>query len=94
MDVREVLGVPPLVASQGDSVCVLLNNCVDHIQRRAIVREMNHLGALRLDQPAHYVDGGIVPIEQGRGCDDAGKMLGLLVRVFWGCSLRHGAHSL
>jgi len=32
---------------------------------------MNHLGALRLDQAAHDIDRGIVPVEQARGGNEA-----------------------
>jgi gamma-glutamyltranspeptidase / glutathione hydrolase len=35
------------------------------------VAQVDHLGALRLDQPAHDVDGGVVAVEQAGGGDEA-----------------------
>ena len=39
--------------------------------RRAVVAQVHHLDALRLDQPAHDVDRGVVAVEQAGGGDEA-----------------------
>ena len=38
---------------------------------RAVVAEVDDFGALRLDQPAHDVDRGVVAVEQAGGGDEA-----------------------
>jgi hypothetical protein len=35
---------------------------------------MHHLASLRLKDPAHDVDRGVVPVEQARGGDEADRM--------------------
>ena len=47
----------------------LLDSGADHVFDRAIVSEMDHFGALTLNQPAHDVDRGVMAIEQA-GCSD------------------------
>lgn len=67
--VLEVLHVAALVTGQGDAIGVFLQRGADHVFDRAIVSEMDHFGALTLNQPAHDVDRGVMAIEQA-GCSD------------------------
>jgi hypothetical protein len=43
---------------------------------RAVVAEVDHFRALRLDQPAHDVDRGVVAVEQAGGGDEAQRTHG------------------
>ena len=69
--VLEVLHVPALVAGQGDGVGILLQRRADHILHAAVVAQVDDLGALGLDQPAHDVDRRVVAVEQAGGSDEA-----------------------
>src|SRR5690606_2073104 len=62
--VLHVLDVPALVGRQRDGVRVLLQRRPHHVLHRAVVPQVDHLRALRLDQPAHDVDGRVVAVEQ------------------------------
>jgi hypothetical protein len=62
--IAEVLHVPALVGGDRDRVGVLLHRGLDDLVHRAVVAQVDHLGTLRLQQPAHDVDGRIVPVEQ------------------------------
>src|SRR3546814_18582575 len=66
---------------------------------RAVVAEVDDFGALRLDQPPHDVDGGVVAVEQAGGGDEAqrgGVGLGGRVCAFDGAGgwRAHGALRL
>ena len=66
--VLEVLDVAALVGADRDALRVLLEHRVDDLADRAVVPEVHDLGALRLQDPPHDVDRGVVPVEQrGRG---------------------------
>ena len=66
--VLEVLDVAALVGRQRDGVGVFLQRGAHHVFHRAVVAEVDHLRALRLDDPPHDVDRRVVAIEQaGRG---------------------------
>ena len=67
--VLEVLDVAALVAGQRDRIGILLQRRAHDILDRSVVAEMDHLGALRLDQAAHDVDRGVVAVEQA-GCSN------------------------
>ena len=75
-EVLEVLDVAALVGRHRDALGVLLDRRVDDLLDRAVVPEVDDLGALRLHDPPHDVDRGVVPVEQGRGRDDADGVLG------------------
>jgi hypothetical protein len=65
--------VAALVRADGDAVGVLLDGGVDDVLHRAVVPEVDDLGALGLQHAAHDVDAGVVAVEQaGRG-DEAEK---------------------
>jgi hypothetical protein len=79
--VLEVLDVAALVGRQRDRIGVLLQRRAHHILDAAVVAEMDHLRALRLDQPAHDVDRRVVAVEQaGRGDEAQRAGVGLRQR--------------
>jgi len=63
--VAEVLDVPALVRADRDALDVLLDRGGDDLVDRAVVPQVDHLGALALQDPPHDVDRGVVPVEQG-----------------------------
>ena len=65
--VFEVFDMAALVGRQRDGVSIFLQRGADHILDAAVVAEVDDFGALRLDQPAHDVDGGVVAVEQTGG---------------------------
>ena len=69
--VAEVLHVPALVRRHGHAVGVLFDGGLHHVGHAAVMTQMNHLGALRLQHSTNHRDRGVVPVEKaGRG-DDA-----------------------
>ena len=52
-------------------VGVFLQRRADHVLDAAVVAQVDDFRALRLDQPAHDVDGGVVAVEQAGGGDEA-----------------------
>ena len=90
--VAEVLRVAALVGADGDAIGVFLNGGTDDVRHAAVVTEVNHLGAFRLDEPTHDVDRGIVAVEQrGSGDESQGRLaIGRFsTRYFPGCNA-HG----
>ena len=85
--VPEELIVSALVAAHCNCVGIFLDGGCDDVGDRAVVSEVNDLGPSCLDQPAHDVDRGVVPIKQ-RGSSDDAKLVGWLV------SLRGHAYAL
>jgi hypothetical protein len=88
--VLEVLHVPALVRRHRDALHVLLDRRVDHLPHRPVVTQVHHLAALRLEDPAHDVDRGVVPVEQARGRHQPHRVLGdvelghaTVLRVSW-----------
>jgi hypothetical protein len=69
--VLEVLDVAALVAADGDALHVLLQRGGDHFVDRAVVAEVDHLGAHALQDAPHDVDGRVVAVEQAGGGDEA-----------------------
>ena len=68
--ILEVLDVPALVGADRDALRVLLQHRVDHRADRPVVPEVHDFGALRLQDAAHDVDRGVVPVEQRRRRDE------------------------
>ena len=62
--ILEVLDVASLVGADGNALHVLLDGCGDDLVDRSVVAQVDHFGPLGLEQPAHYVDGGVVTVEQ------------------------------
>ena len=69
--VREVFVVPALIGADGDAVRIFLDRGAHDVRNAAVVAEVHDLRALRLQQAADHVDGGIVPVEQRCGGDEA-----------------------
>ena len=62
--VLEELDVPTLIGGNGDGVGVFLDGCAHDVQHAAVVAEVDDFRALRLDQAAHDVDGGVMAVKQ------------------------------
>jgi hypothetical protein len=69
--VLEELDVAALVAGHGDPLHVLLQRGSDDLLDRAVVAEVDHLGAHALQDAPHDVDAGVVAVEQRRRGDEA-----------------------
>src|SRR5690606_33524833 len=69
-----------------DALRVLAYGGVDDLTHRAIVPEVDHLGALRLQDAAHDLDGGVVSVEQRGGGHKAHAVLERERRVLSGLS--------
>src|SRR5690606_34052975 len=72
--VLEELDVAALVGGHGDPLDVLLDRAAHDLADRAVVPEVDDLGAAQLHQAAHDVDGGVVAVEQGGGSDDPDRV--------------------
>jgi hypothetical protein len=55
---------------------------VDDLLDRAVVAEVDHLGAVRLQHAADDVDGRVVAVEQRRGGHEADLVVGLVAVRF------------
>ena len=69
--VGEVLVVAALVGADGDGVGVLVDGGAHDVGDAAVVAEVHHLGAARLQQAPDHVDGGVVTVEQRGGGHEA-----------------------
>jgi hypothetical protein len=74
--VLEVLDVPALVRADGDALGILLQGGGHHLVDRAVVAQVDHLGAHALQDAAHDVDGRVVPVEQAGSGDKAHLVVG------------------
>ena len=72
--VAEELDVAALVGADRDALGVLLHGRPHDLVDRAVVAQVDHLGALRLEDPPHDVDGGVVAVEEAGGRDQADGM--------------------
>ena len=76
--VLEELDVAALVGRHRDRLGVFLDRRLDDVGHRAVVAEVDDLGAVRLEDAADDVDGGVVAVEErGRG-DEADLVLRLV----------------
>ena len=80
-----------LGGADGNPVGIFLDGRADDVVNAAVVPEMDHLGALRLDEPAHDIDRRIVAIEQRRRGDETQRWPCLLAWGVWQFG-RSGAH--
>ena len=69
--VLEELDVAALVRRDRDPVGVFLQRAVDDLLDRAVVTQVDHFAAGRLQDAAHDVDRGVVTVEQARRGDEA-----------------------
>src|SRR5581483_184419 len=74
--VLEVLDVAALVGRHRHALHVLLEGGDENLLHRPVVAQMDDLGALRLQDAAHDVDRGVVPVEQAGGGDEAHRVGG------------------
>ena len=72
--VAEELDVAALVAADRDALDVFGDGGLDHLVDRAVVAQVDHLCALRLQDAPHDVDRGVVAVEQARGGDEADRV--------------------
>ncbi|MNT53615.1 hypothetical protein D3C72_1907070 [compost metagenome] len=82
--VLEILDVAALVAGNGNALRVFLQGCRDHFLDRAVVAQVDHLAAVRLQDAAHDVDRRIMAVEQRCRRDKAhlvGRTAALLRRL-------------
>ena len=88
--VLEELDVAALVGGDRDALGVLLDGGVDDLLDRAVVAEVDDLGAVRLQDAAHDVDRRVVAVEQRRRGHETDFVV-RLVAVRWGqCGLPRG----
>ena len=69
--VLEELDVAALVGRDRDAVRVFLQRAVDDLVDRAVVAEVDHFAARRLEDAPHDVDRRVVAVEQARRGDEA-----------------------
>jgi len=58
------------------SLGVFFNGCVHNFLYGTVVAQMDDLNTSALEQPSENVDGRVMTVEKGRGCDDTYVMLG------------------
>jgi hypothetical protein len=73
--VAEELVVATLVGGDGDRLGILLDGGIDDLGDRAVVAEVDDLGAVGLKDPAHDVDRRVVAVEQRGGGHEADDVL-------------------
>lgn len=60
-----------LIGTDTNSMGIFLNRRCDNLLHRTVVADMNDFAAAFLKQPTKDIDGGIMSIKQGRGCNNA-----------------------
>ena len=80
-EVLEVLEVAALVRANGHALNVLGDCRRDHFIDGSVVAEVDDLGPLRLQEPAHDVDGRVVTVEETGGRDEAHRVYRIV--EFW-----------
>ena len=63
-----------LVRADGDALHVFLQRGGDDFVDRAVMAQVNHLGAHALQNTSHDVDGGVMPVKQ-TGCRDKAHLV-------------------
>src|SRR5258706_15387246 len=87
--VREVLDVAALVRGDRDALHVFLQRGRNDFVDRAVVAEMDHFRAARLQDAAHDVDGRVVAVEKRCRRHETDLVLGLLFGVPAGTQIGH-----
>ena len=77
--VAEVFVVAALVAADRDGVGILGDGGAHDVGHAAVVAEVHHFRAARLQQAADHVDGGVVTVEQRGGGDESQRPVLALV---------------
>src|SRR5882672_1138761 len=88
--VREVLDVAALVRGDRDALHVFLQRGRNDFVDRAVVAEMDHFRAARLQDAAHDVDGRVVAVEKRGRRHETDLVLGLVFGVPGGTQIGHG----
>src|SRR6266853_1145649 len=88
--VLEVLDVAALVRGDRDALHVFLQRGRNDFVDRAVVAEMDHFGAARLQDAAHDVDGRVVAVEKRGRRHETDLVLGLVFGVPGGTQIGHG----
>src|SRR5260221_368265 len=88
--VLEVLDVAALVGGDRDALDVFLQRSGHDFVHRAVVPQMDHFGAARLQDAAHDVDGGVVAVEKRRRRHEADLVLRFVFGVPGGTQIGHG----
>ena len=92
----EIFDMAALIGADGDALHILLDRGGDDFVDRAIVAEMDHFGARRLQDAPHDVDGRVMPVEQARRghepdlVADLAGLCGLGLLPLWNCCIAHG----
>ena len=68
--VGKILIVPALIGTHGDAVNVFLNCGTHNIGDTAVMAQMHDFGAVRLQQAADHIDGGVMTVEQRCRADE------------------------
>ncbi|MCY1385140.1 hypothetical protein D9M69_734840 [compost metagenome] len=81
-----------LVGADRDALRVFLQRGGDHLVDRAVVAQVDHLGAHALQDAAHDVDGRIVSVKQAGGGDETHLVRGAVAGqgLVVGAELGHG----
>ena len=74
--VGEELHVTALVRADRDGLRVLLDRALHDLEGGAVVPQVDDFRARILEDPAHHVDGGVVPVEERRRRDYADGLSG------------------
>jgi hypothetical protein len=89
--VLEEFDVPALVGRDRNALHVFLQRGIDDLAYRAVVPEVDDLGAGGLENPPHDVDRRIVAVEKRRSGDETHLVLGLVSDEFLGnAQVGHG----
>ena len=88
--VLEILDVPALVGRDRDALRVLLQRRGDHLVDRAVMSQVDHLGARGLQDASHDVDRRVVTVEEARRGDEADLVLCLVGEAFRIGQVGHG----
>jgi hypothetical protein len=59
--------VPALVTGNGNSLCIFFDSTFNDVCNTSVMTKMNDLGTFGLQDPAHDIDGRIMPVEQTGG---------------------------
>src|ERR1700759_2270870 len=74
LHVFEEFDMPALIGGNGDALYIFFDRTFDDLGDAPVVPQMNDLRSLGLQDPAHDIDGGIMPVEQCCGRDQADLM--------------------